>query len=56
MNININININIEKQKYDYEKSVKTQDSLKKPTFKQSYDKLRLHKLNSSHSLANSKN
>jgi hypothetical protein len=46
MNIIINININIEQQKYDYKKSVKTPDSLKKPTFKQLYDKLRLNKLN----------
>jgi hypothetical protein len=52
MNININININIEKHK----KSVKTQDFLKKPTFKQAYDNLRLIKLNSSLSHVNSKN
>jgi hypothetical protein len=46
MNIIINININIEKHKNDYKKSVKTQNSLKKPTFKQAYDNLRLIKLN----------
>jgi hypothetical protein len=45
MNININININIEKHKNDNKKLVKTQDSLKKLTFKQAYDNLRSYKL-----------
>ena len=47
MNININININKDKDKdKDTNNLIKTHISLKKTTFKEAYDKVRLNKLN----------